>query len=210
MAKAHCASTASAVDRRIGDLQTDRGVRARRRIDGEIGDPRRLRDPVVERLGVGVGARDQALQPADRLRPGERIEIIFHAQHRRRVDGLAFEDAFVQLAALGHAEDLRQRPRRLVGLEPLDRARRQDEHAVRGFAAQHLLPGEGHDIELGQIERLRERGGGRVADRQALAVGRDPVGVRHAHAGGRAVPGEDDVGVAVDLRQIGQFAVAAP
>ena len=44
-------------------------------------------------LGVGVGARDQRLEPADRLRPGERVEIVLDAQHRRRVDGLALEDA---------------------------------------------------------------------------------------------------------------------
>ena len=34
---------------------------------------------------------------------------------------------------------------------------------------------------------------------EALAVGRDPVGVRDAHAGGGAVPGEDHVAVDVDL-----------
>ncbi len=69
----------------------------------------------------------------------------------------------------------------------------------RGLAAQHLLPGERDHIELGPIERLREGGRGRVADGQALAVGGDPVAVRHAHAGGGAVPGEDDVGGEIDL-----------
>ena len=112
-----------------------------------------------------------ALRPPIDLRPVQRIEIILDAQHRRRVDGLAFEDAFVELAALGHAEDLRQRPGRLVGLEPLHRARRQHQHAVRGFAAQRLLPGEGHDIELRPVERLRERRRGGVADGEAFAVG---------------------------------------
>ncbi len=78
---------------------------------------------------------------------------------------------------------------------------------MRGFAAQHLLPGEGDDIELGAIERLREHRRGRVADGQAFAVRRDPVGVRHPHARGRAVPGEDHVGGEIDLAEVGQLAV---
>ena len=80
---------------------------------------------------------------------------------------------------------------------------------MRRLAAQRLLPGEGDDIELGEVELLREGSRRRVADRQALAVGSDPVGVRHAHAGGRAVPGEDDVIVAIHFREVGEFAVAA-
>jgi hypothetical protein len=48
---------------------------------------------------------------------------------------------------------------------------------------------------------------GRVADRQARAVGRDRIAVRHAHAAGRAVPGEDHVGVEIDRRKIDDLAV---
>src|SRR6478752_4521782 len=70
----------------------------------------------------------------------ERIQIIFHAQHRGCVDGLALEDAVDQLAAFGHAEDFRQRPGRRVAFEARDRARRENQHAVRGFAAERLLP----------------------------------------------------------------------
>ena len=136
---------------------------------------RRARDEVVEDLGIGVGAGDQRLQAADRFAQFKRIEIVLDAQHRRRVDRLALEDAFDQLAARGQAEDLRQRPGRRVALQPLDGARRQDQHAVRALAAQHLLPGEGDDIELREVELLREGGRGRVADGQALAVGRDAV-----------------------------------
>ncbi len=195
-------------DRGIDHLQAHRGVGADRRILRQEIDPRRLRLPVGEHLGVGVGARHQRLEAADRLAPVQRVEIVLDAQHRRRVDGLALEDAFVELAALGHAEDFRQRPGRLVGLEPLDRARREHQHAVRGLAAQRLLPGEGHDIELRPVERLRERRRGGVADGQALAVGADPVGIGHAHAGGGAVPGEDDVGGRIDLGEIGDLAVS--
>ena len=119
---------------------------------GEEVDPRRARRPSRRcTREVGVGARDQRVEAADRFRPVERVEIVLDAEHRRRVDRLAREDAFDQLAALGHAEDLRQRPGRLVGLEPLDGARRKDQHAVLRLAAQHLLPGEGDDIEL--VER---------------------------------------------------------
>ena len=76
------------------------------------------------------------------------------------------------------------------------------------LAAEHLLPGEGHDIELWPVERLREGGRGRVADRQPLAIIRDPARVNDAHARRRAVPGEDDVaGFRVDLLQVRQLAI---
>jgi hypothetical protein len=78
---------------------------------------------------------------------------------------------------------------------------------VRALAAQRLLPGESDDIELGPVQLLRERRRGGVADSQTFAVGRDPVAVRHAHAGGGAVPGEDHVGLEIDFGKIGQFAV---
>ena len=101
-----------------------------------------------------------------------------------------------------------QRPGGFVGLQPLDGARRQDQHAVRGFAAQHLLPGERHHIELGEIEFLRESRRGGVADGQALAVGSDPVGILDAHTGGGAVPGEHHVaGFRIDLREVRQLAI---
>ena len=139
-------------------------------------------DPVVQHLQIGVGARDQALQAADAFRPGEGVEIIFHRHHRRRVDGLAFENAFDDLAALGHAEDLRHRPGRRVAFQPRHGAGRQHQHAVRGFAAQHLLPGEGGDIELVPGQVHREGGAGGVADGDAFAVGGNPVAVGHLHA----------------------------
>ena len=128
------------------------------------------RHPVGDGRRVRVGARDQRVEPADRIRPGERVEVVLDAQHGRRVDRLAGEEALDELAALRHAEDLRHRPGRRVGLKPLDGARREHDHAVLRLAAEHLLPGEGHDIELVERQRLREGGAGRVADRQAGAV----------------------------------------
>ncbi len=98
----------------VDDLQADRGVGGRFRLDGEIGDPVVGCDEIVDHLGIGIGARHQRLEAAELLCPEERIDIVLDAEHRRRVDRLALEDAFDQLAALGHAEDLRQRPGRRV------------------------------------------------------------------------------------------------
>ena len=78
---------------------------------------------------------------------------------------------------------------------------------MRGLAAKRLLPGECGDIELSPIEFLGEGGGGRVADRQALAIGRDPIGIGDAHAGRRSIPGKDDVIVEIRAAEIGDLAV---
>ena len=183
---------------RIDHFQADAGVRARLGSLGEETDPGRFGDPIGDRLEIGVGAPDQGVEPADRLRPLQRVDIIFDAEHRWRVDRLAFEYALDQLAALGHAEQLGQRPGGLVSFEPFNGARAQHDHAMSGLAAERLLPGESDDIEPGPIKVLREGGGGRVANRQALAIGGDPVGIGDAHARSRAVPGEDDVMVEID------------
>ena len=76
-----------------------------------------------------------------------------------------------------------------------------------GLSAQDLLPGKGDDIELRPVEVLREGGRCGVADRQPLAVGSDPIAVRHPDAGGGAVPGEDDIVVEIDFGEVRQFAV---
>ena len=168
LTNAACASAASRVTagsttfRQTEVLERSAGSAARKSIHGV----RATQSAIT--LALASARALQRRQAADRLRPFERVEIILDAQHRRRVDGLALENAFVDLAALGHAEDLRQRPRRRVALQPGHGARRQNQHAVRGLAAERLLPGEGDDIELGPVERLGERGRGRVADRQAL------------------------------------------
>ena len=107
---------------------------------GQMRDPGGLRHPAVERRGIGIGAGHQLGQAADMLRPFQRVDIVLDRQHRRRVDRLAVEDAFDQLALGGQAEDLRQRPGRRVAFQALDRAGAEDQHAVRAFAAQHLLP----------------------------------------------------------------------
>ena len=78
---------------------------------------------------------------------------------------------------------------------------------MRALAAQGLLPGEGHNIELRPVQVLGEGGAGRVADGDAFAVGGDEVGVRDADARGGAVPGEDQIGVGAHLAEVRQFAV---
>ena len=75
----------------IDDLEADRGVRAGLRHAREEIDPGRPRDPIGDDRGVGVGARDRAVEAADAFDPIERVEIILEAQHRRRVDGRALE-----------------------------------------------------------------------------------------------------------------------
>ena len=131
---------------------------------------RGLRRPVFQHLQIAVGAAAQFRKAANRSRPLQRVEVVLDAEHRGRVDGRRFEDFGVELVALLQAEDLRHRPGRIVAFDPRHGAGRQDQHAVRGLAAQGLLPGEGHHIELGPIERLGEAGAGGVADGQALAV----------------------------------------
>ena len=40
-------------------------------------------DEVGDRLGVGVGPGDERVQPADRLRPVERVDVVLDAEHGR-------------------------------------------------------------------------------------------------------------------------------
>ncbi len=194
-------------DLRVDDPQADRGVRARRRVGDEVLDPRGPVDPGLQRREVGVGAGAGGGEAADPFHPVERVDRVGDGEHRGGVDRLAGEDAVDELAALGEAEDLRQRPRRGVALQPLDGARAEDQHAVAALAAHRLLPGEGGDVELVPRQTLREGGRGGVAEGQAGAVGGDPVAVRHAGAGGGAVPGEADVGLGPHRREVGQVAV---
>src|ERR1051326_6700952 len=122
-------------DRRSEYLEADRGVGARARIFREEIPPRGARGPPGDDRGIGIGSRDQLRKTADRLRPLQAVEVILDAEQRGRVDGLAFEDRLVELAGLGQAENFRQRPRRRMAFEPLDRARRKDQHAVGGLPA---------------------------------------------------------------------------
>ncbi len=160
-----------------------------------------LHDP-IERGGVGVGALLQPLRPADRLRPFERPDRVLDREHRRRVDRLALEDSLGQFA-LGHeTEDLRQRPVGRKALQPLDRTWPEDKDAVRAFAAEHLLPGEGRDIDLFPRQMIGEHSARCVGEGQAFAVVRDPVAIGHANPRSRSVPGEQDVVRPVDLVEV--------
>ena len=86
-------------------------------------------------------------------------------------------------------------------------ARRQDEHSVLRFAAEHLLPGEGDDVELLPVEVLRKGRRGRVTECQSLTMSGNPIAVRNANAGGCAIPGKDDIVLEIDLGEIGQRAI---
>ena len=121
--------------------------------------------------------------------------------------GRRAERALGEATLRSQAEDLREPPRRRLGLQAFDRTGRQRQHPVGAFAAERLLPGPGHDIELGPIEFHREHRRGGVAQRQALAVVGDPVGVGNADARGGAVPGKDHVARKIDRAKVRQFAV---
>ena len=51
-----------------------------------------------------------------------------------------------------------------MGFEPFDRAGAKDEHAMAALAAQHLLPGEGRDVDLGPVDVIGEYRAGRVGE----------------------------------------------
>ena len=117
------------------------------------------------------------------------------------------EEFLVDLAAFGHAEKFRQGAIRRVGFKAFHGIRRQDQHTMGRFPAEAFLPAIGDDIELCPVDVLAEGGRGRVADHNPVRVRLDPVGVRDAHAGCGAVPGEDDVGIIAGLGEVRQLAV---
>ena len=78
---------------------------------------------------------------------------------------------------------------------------------MRGLAAEHLLPGEGDDVELVPRHVIGKHRRGRVADRETRAVVGDPAAIGNARTGGGAVPGEDNVIGPVDRREIGNLAI---
>ena len=78
---------------------------------------------------------------------------------------------------------------------------------MRRFAAEHLLPREGDDIELGPVEILRKGRRSGIANGQALTVGGNPVAIGNTHAGGGAVPCEDHIVIEIHARQIGNIAI---
>ena len=159
LAKPAWASAGSAVTARIDDLQADRGVGAGRRVLGQEVDPAACARP--SRRAPWRWRRRARSAPAGR-RSTPPSSARRDSPRRTSIEGVLMvapsKMPSIELAALGHAEELRQRPGRRVALQPLDRARREDQHAVRRLAAQRLLPGEGDDIELGPVELLREGG----------------------------------------------------
>ena len=146
-------------------------------------------------------------EPTHAFDEAECIHIVLQAQHGWGVDGAALEQLSHKLAVVGQAEQLRQRPRRCVAFKPIDGPRRQDQHAVLRLATQHLLPRECRHIELPPINVLREHRGGRVADCEPLAIGCDPIAVRHAHARSGAVPREHHVAIELHFGEVRQVAI---
>ncbi len=77
------------------------------------------------------------------------------------------------------------------------------------FPAEHFLPAEGDDIQFLERDVLGEHGRGGIADHDAVGIGADPAMIVHAHAGGRAVPGEDDIGLVARAVEVRQDAIVA-
>ena len=178
------------------------------RVFRQMLDPVRRLHPAVERGGIGVGAGDQRLEPADPLGPVEREQPVLDAQHRGRVDRLALENAVDQLALLGQAENLGQRPRRRLRF----RAARRRAGLSTSMPCAASPPSAFCQLKVPTsifvpVDVWANAARRRVAERQAGAVGRDPVGVGHADAAGRAVPGEHDVARRIDAAQIRDLAV---
>ena len=121
-------------------------------------------EPRLDDGGIGIGAGQQSLEAAHALRPFKRYDVIFHAQHGGRVDGVADENALNELAA-GRA--LPESPRPLATYTP----------EIRGLVKLAGLPG-----------LLRARGASWGAERAKLPAGLvadvlaefDAVVTRHA------------------------------
>ena len=105
---------------------------------------------------IGIGSPNEPLQTANRLRPMERIDIIFNSEHGGRIVRIANKNSLNQLCAIGETEDFGDWPLRLISGQPLNRPRAENDHAMGRFATQNLLPRKGDDIELGPIETLRK------------------------------------------------------
>ena len=157
------------------------------------------------RLACGTG--DQRRQTADGFGPFQAVQSILHAQHGRRIDGLALEDAGDQFAALGHLKNLRQRARRREGFQPRDR---------RGLSAIiPCAPSPPSTFCQDQVTTSSLSHGMSIAKTADVAsqmdepgaIRRDPVAIRNAHAGSGSVPGEDDIASPVHLIEIGKLAV---
>ena len=142
-------------------------------------DPRRCARPSrASTRGIGVGAGASAPQAADALAPSRarRSQSSTHS-----IEGVLMVSPSkmpsVELAALGQAEDLRQRPggrgsraaRRRAATGPACHAPpRRPAPSARRRSRHRACPSQ----------LLGEGGGGGVADGEALAVGGDPVAVR--------------------------------
>ena len=152
----------------IDHFQANTRVAANRRIGHEKVHPGRPCHPFRQHAGIGIRASMQRCKAADAIPPFQRVDIVLGGEQGRRVDGRALEQLLIELAFLGHAKNLRQRPWRHMAFQPRHRAGRENQHAVSRLSAQHLLPGEGHHVALGPLDGLREYGAGRIIERDAL------------------------------------------
>ena len=92
-----------------------------------------------------------------------------------------------------------------MAVDPLGRARRQDNHTVTALPTKRFLKAESPDIELfpGDIHSKTGRGG--IGNCQTGAVVRDPVAIGDTNPGGSAIPGENDIIVEIDSHKSGRW-----
>ena len=110
-----------------------------------------VRSTKASRMGeILVCARNQPIQPADRLCPVQGVEIILDAEHRWRVDRLADKDPSISLPPEVRRK-IFGRGHHSCRTESLHRTRAEDQHAVGALTAEYFLPGEGDDVELVKI-----------------------------------------------------------
>ena len=190
--------------------KANRGGRAGLGILGKEVDPGRvLANKLVHDGEVVLGPLDEGGDTAERVSPGEGINVILNGKHGGGVDGGTLEDTGIELALLGKTEDLgKGAVLRGEGLETLNSTGAEDEDAVSTLTTEDLLPGVGGDVELlpGHVHGKAGRGG--IAEGKALAiVGDEIASLLDADAGGGTVEGEADVIFGVGLAKVGKFTV---
>jgi len=137
--------------------------------------------------------------------PHKRVDVVLDAQHRGVLIVSPSKIPSISCRPWSCGR-LGQRPGRLVGLEPLDRARAEDDHAVRRLAASAFCQEKVVTSSFGQSRscanaaRSRRRSSSPCDRRRSIS--------RRGRARPRSCrSSEDDVVIEIDLSEIGQLAV---
>ena len=189
--------------------EADGGAAARLGVDREEVDPVVLGDKVLDDLKVVDAALDESGHAADRVGPGEGVNVVLDGQHGGGVDGSPGENASVDLALLGHPKNLgKGAVFGHVALEALDGPGGKDEDAMGPLSSEDLLPGVCGDVELLPRHLHGEASGGCVAKGEALPViANEITSSLDPNTASGTVEGEEDVVLGVHLGQVGKVAI---